>query len=115
MSEAMMYSPSVASRDMTIFLKIGLVKIDENESFCAASIFSMPLNASRNAAVCQTAMSRVSAISMVVEVTGKTDRHIHRNDCEPNHRTRVTPLTTLRPVTEREDKAHDEQAEVCII
>lgn len=52
MSEAMMYSPSVASSEMTIFLKIGLVKIDENESFCAASRFCIPLNASRNAATC---------------------------------------------------------------
>lgn len=47
-----MYSPRVARSDRTMFLKMGFVKIDENESFAEWSRFSIPLNASKNAAVC---------------------------------------------------------------
>lgn len=58
---------------------------------------------------------RVSAVSAEVEIAEETHRHVDRDECKPNHRTRVPPLAALWPVAEGEDEAHDEQAEVCII
>jgi hypothetical protein len=41
--------------------------------------------------------------------------HVYRNDSESNHGNRVSPLGTLRPVTQRQDVATDEESEVKIV
>ena len=42
-------------------------------------------------------------------------RHVHRDDRKANERQRVSPFCALRPVAEREDVTHDEQAEIQIL
>jgi hypothetical protein len=49
------------------------------------------------------------------QATSITDRHVNRDERKPNHRARVPPLASLRPVAERQDEAHNKQAEVEVV
>lgn len=109
----MTYKPKVASNESTIFRKIGFVKTSPSvnprppsEAAVAAAIFSMPLKARRNAATYFTISLHESGAKTYPY------RHIHRNYREANEGGRVAPFRALRPVPQREDKAHYEQAHV---
>ena len=45
----------------------------------------------------------------------KTHRHINRNKREPNHRSRIPPLTPLRPIPQTQNKTHHQQPQIKII
>lgn len=52
MSDARMYKPSVATSEMTMFLKIEFVNSDDGVSGPSVlTILSIPLNARKNAAI----------------------------------------------------------------
>ena len=44
-----------------------------------------------------------------------TDRHVNSDHRKPNNRHRVPPLAALWPVPQRQDKTHDQQAQVKVV
>lgn len=77
-----MYRPSVAKSDITISRKIELVNIDLNvKGPSVAAMFSIPLNASRNAATCKF---QVLSLIASVDKKGKTHSHVYCNKAETN-------------------------------
>jgi len=45
----------------------------------------------------------------------ETYRHIERDETESDHRDRIPPFAPLRPVAERKEVAHHQQAEVNVV
>lgn len=45
----------------------------------------------------------------------KQNRHVNRNTRKPNHSQGVTPLRSLRPVTERQDETHEKKAKIKVV
>jgi hypothetical protein len=112
-SDARTYRPRVARIERTMFLNIGFTKISLNWSGrpCTSAIFCMPLIASKKAAICATNL-RTALVFFKKKQRDETHCHVNRNQRKPYKRRRIPPLTPLRPISKRQDEAHDEQTQV---
>jgi hypothetical protein len=111
-NEAMTYSPSVASSDKTMFLKIGFTKTSETVSGLPVTpaMFCIPFTAKNMAENCcdRSALKRS-------RTRRTTHSHVNRDNSKPNDSRRVPPFAALRSVAQRQYEAHDEETEVDVI
>ena len=121
MIEATRYNPRVAASEITIFLKIWLVKRELALSDPASTRLWMPLTASKSADAYHKIIRGVSAQLKSKAKQNKdkdkdrTYRHINSNQSKSNHSKRIPPFTPLRTIPKRKNETHQQQTDIKVV